>query len=202
MAIISYTDFSNKNDKRKCVVMKKRSLVLCLALALSFCLSSCGKEATVEEKIEQGKSAIDTLSKQADEKDAKRNKLIEKNRVDLDEAIVFTGSEAEVKIKAYSIIPWTSLGEDEEQLYLIFDYTNNADEDDYFHMQGDLVAYQDGITLTGALYLDDYATSAIRPGKTVERMEAFVLRDKKTDVELVMKDFRSDEEFESVIKIK
>ena len=183
--------------------MKKRNLALILALAMSFCISSCGgKDRTVEEEIERGKTTVDTLTKQAEERDAKRDKLIEKNRVDLNEVIVFTGSEAEVKIKAYSIIPWTSLGEEEEQLYLIFDYTNNAEEDDYFHMQADLVAYQDGITLTGALYLDDYATSAIRPGKTVERMEAFVLRDKKTDVELVMKDYQSGEELESVIKIK
>lgn len=53
--------------------MKKRNLALILALAMSFCISSCGgKDRTVEEEIERGNNVIDPLQTEVEETDTKR----------------------------------------------------------------------------------------------------------------------------------
>ena len=98
--------------------------------------------------------------------------------------------------------PWTSLGEDEKQLYLIFDYTNKDTEDRYFHELIKLNAYQDGIELSGAVYIDENATNAIRQGTTIDRMEAFVLRNEESDIELKITEIRTGENTEYTIKLK
>ena len=184
--------------------MKKRNLLLILVLALSLCLGACGEKEpqTIEDAIEQSKEALETLSEQADDRDAQREKLIEKNKIDLGENVTFTGSELAVKIKACSVISWTSLGEEQEQIYLIFDHTNNGTEDTGFNSQGKIDVYQDGVALTGAVYLDDNWMNQIRPGTTIERKEAFVLRNKESDVVVKITELRTNESVEHTIKIK
>lgn len=184
--------------------MKKRNLLVMIAMMVSICLSACGNKElpTAEEQIEQAKDAIETLSDKAEDRDAKRAKLIEKNRVDLKEEFVFSGSEVSVKIKAYSIINWDSWGEEEEQIYLIFDHTNNGERDAGFSNQAKFDIYQDGISLVNAGFLDDNWMTAIRTGATIERIEAFTLRNNKSDVVIKITEISTNESAEYTIKIK
>jgi outer membrane lipoprotein-sorting protein len=163
--------------------MKKRNLLLILVLVLCLCLSACGeKEPTAEEQIGEAKSAMETLTEQTEDRETQRSKLIEKNKVDLKEEIVFSTEVADVKIKAYSIIPWNSLGEDLEQIYFIYDYTNKGSEDTYCNQQIEIQAYQNGVEMTGATYVNDYAGKSIRPETTIENKEVFVIEDKESDI--------------------
>lgn len=183
---------------------RKRKLLLIAVLTASLSISACGPKEpeTVEEAIEQSKSALENLTEQAEERDKEREKLIKKNRVELKDEIVLSGSEADVKIKAYSVIPWNSFGEEQKQMYFIFDYTNKSENDAYFSSQIMLKGYQDGIELNVAPYFDDTAMSAIRPNKTIERTEAIVLRNTDSDIELVITEINSGESVECTLKVK
>ena len=183
--------------------MKKRVLALVLVMAASFCLGACGsKEPTVEDVMEQSKSVMDNLSKQADERDRERQKLIDKNRVDLDEKIVLKGEKADITVKAYSIIQWNTFGTENTQMYFIFDYTNKEDKDMFFSNQISLTGYQNGIALNVAPYFDDTATRQIAPQTKIERMEAIVLDSKDADVKLKIEEHGTDNFVEHTIKIK
>ncbi len=164
--------------------MKKGSLLLIIVLVVSLCLSACGEKEplTAEKQIEQAGNAMETLTENANDREKQREELIEKNVVNLPDEIVFSTDVADIKIKAYSIIPWNSLGEDHEQIYFIFDYTNKYTEDTYYNQQIELQAYQNGVEMSGAPYVGDYAGKNIRPETTIENKEAFIIEDKESDI--------------------
>lgn len=183
--------------------MKKRVLSFILTLAMCFGLCACGdKEPTAEEQIEQTKEAIEALSDNAEDKDAKRQKLINKNNVELKEAIEFTGAEVGIKVSAYSIINWEEWGDKKDQIYFAFEHTNNGTNDEYFSSQAKFDVYQDGIALAKSGFLDENWSTQIRPGATIERMEAFNLRNKESDVVLKITEYKGNQSSEYTIKIK
>ena len=190
--------------------MKKRNLLLVLLLSMSLCLSACGeKEHSIEEQ--QSKSAMETLSEQAEDRDKQRAELIDKNKKDLKEEIVFSTEVADIKIKSYSIITWTSLGEEQEQIYFIFDYCNKYTEETYYNQQIEMIAYQNGIEMSKAPYVGDYVGKNIRPETTIENKEAFIIEDKESDILLKLTAYSTsnglrssayEESAEYTIKIK
>lgn len=167
------------------------------------CLCACGnKIPTAEEQIEQAKDAIETLSDKAEDKDAKRQKLIDKNKVELKEAIEFTGEDVVVKVNSYSIFNWEEWGDKKDQIYFAFEHTNNGTNDQYFSSQAKFDVYQDGIALTKSSFLDENWMNQIRPGATIERMEAYNLRNTESDIILKITGFKGNQSSEYTIKIK
>ena len=196
--------------------MKKRKLALIFMLAASLCLSACVEKEeendseektelgfpTGEDAVNQSKKALETLTKQAEDRDAQRNELIEKNRVDLAEAVVLSADQVDLKVKGYSVITWNSFGEDERQIYLIFDYTNKAEDDSIYGSLADIKAYQDGVELITAPYIHDDLITAIRPNATIELMTAYTLRNDDSDVLINLTELNNHQNVEHTIKIK
>ena len=184
--------------------MKKIILALVFVLTVTFAFAGCeSKEPrTLDEAIDMGKDTINQLTQKADEKEAKREALLEKNKVGLKNNIVYEGENIALKIDAYSVIPWETLGVKEQIVYFYVEYTNLSEYDSNLPTLVNFCAYQDGIKLTEALYFDDDDTQQIRPGKTRKRKCAFSLRDTTTDVEIVLDEYNSGFDGEYIVKIK
>ena len=159
----------------------KKHLLLVLLLVMGLCLSACEEYSSSPEE-QPIKSAMEALSEQAEDRDKQRAELIDKKKKTLKEEIEFSTEVADIKIKAYSIIPWTSLGEEQEQIYFIFDYCNKYTEETYYNQQIEMTAYQNGIEMSKAPFAGDYAGKSIRPETTIENKEAFIIEDKESDI--------------------
>ncbi len=168
--------------------MKKRILSLILVLALGLCLCACGDDdkimlPTPEQAINQAKGTINTLSDQADARDLRRTQLIEQNKVKIMGGVTFSLPRADIKLKAYSVIPWESLGQAQKQIYFLYDFIN-TDEDDRAPSSVQVVAYQNGVRLDGAIYFDDNSTTLIKNGVSISVASAFVLNNLESDVQV------------------
>ncbi len=185
--------------------MKKRILSLILVLAVSVCISGCREEKKLvpmspEDAIEYSKDTINTLSNQADARDLRRTQLIEQNKVKIKGNATFSLPKADIKLNAYSVIPWESLGQAQKQIYFLYDFIN-TDEDDRAPSSVQVVAYQDGVRLDGAIYFDDNASTMIKNGVSISVASAFVLNNLESDVQVKFVNYGEESE-EYTVKIK
>lgn len=185
--------------------MKKRILALALVSALGVCLCACNDDdkimlPTPEQAINQAKGTINTLSDQADARDMRRTQLIEQNKVKIKGNATFSLPKADIKLKAYSVIPWESLGQPERQIYFLYDFIN-TDENDRSPSSVQVVAYQDGVRLDGAIYFDDNAATMIKNGVSISVASAFVLNNLESDVQVKFENYGEESE-EYTVKIK
>lgn len=165
----------------------KRILSLTLVLVLSLCLFACDDEPigpmSPEAAIQYSKDTMSTLSNQAADRDKLREDLINKNMVKVKGNVKFSLPGADIKLNGYSVIPWNSFGTDHMQIYFLYDFTNTREEDSYCSSV-QVVAYQDGVRLDVAPYIDDNATAMIKNGVTIALKEAFVLNNLESDVQI------------------
>ena len=185
--------------------MKKRVISLILALAASVCISGCGDDdkftlPTPEQSINYAKGTLNTLADQADARDLRRTQLIEQNKVKIKGGATFTLPRAEIKLNAYSIIPWESLGQAEKQIYFLYDFTNTYERDSY-PSSVQVIAYQDGVRLDSAVYFDDNSSKMIKNGVSINVASAFVLNNLESDVQVKFTNSGEESE-EYTIKLK
>ena len=178
--------------------MKKRTTALILALASIVCLSGCKDDnkimlPTPEQAIEQTKGTINALSNQADARDQRRTQLIEQNKIKIMGGVTFSLPKADIKLKAYSVIPWESFGQPEKQIYFLYDFINR-DEDDRYPSSVQVIAYQDGVRLDSAIYFDDNSTTMIKNGVSIGVASAFVLNNLESDVQVKFENYGEESE--------
>ena len=178
--------------------MKKRATALILALASIVCLSGCKDDdkimlPTPEQTINQAKGTINALSNQADARDMRRTQLIEQNKVKIMGGVTFSLPRADIKLKAYSVIPWESFGQPEKQIYFLYDFINTYEED-RAPSTVQVIAYQDGVRLDGAVYFDDNSSTMIKNGVSISVASAFVLNNLESDVQVKFTNYGEESE--------
>ena len=184
--------------------MKKRILSLILVLVIGVCLCACDDDKitlpTPEEAISHTKGTINTLTQQADARDMRRTQLIEQNKVKIMGGVTFSLPKADIKLKAYSVIPWESLGQPQKQIYFLYDFVNTYEED-RAPSTVQVIAYQDGVRLDGAIYFDDNAATMIKNGVSISVASAFVLNNIESDVQVKFVNYGEESE-EYTVKLK
>ncbi len=181
--------------------MKKRLLALMVAMAAVVSLSACGNKE-VEDVVEESKNVFERLSEEADKREEERGKNVEKNKVEVENAVIST-STADVKILAYSIIP-QEYEKDKNQILLFLEYTNKGEHQNSYY-NGVMSAYQDGVKLNkgyaGLEYTEDNGTQ-IQSGVTIAVTDVFNMRNEESDIQIKYGAYGSQEEGEYILKIK